>query len=163
MDKRSILLTGGLGYIGSHTAVELIQEGYKVVIIDDLANSSEGVADRIGQITGTRPTVYISDVCDKEALREVFNKENIDTVIHFAGYKAVGESVSEPLKYYRNNIDSTLSLLEVMEEKDVKKFVFSSSATVYGMNEDVPFSEDHPTGGITNPYGWTKYMIEQIL
>ena len=158
-----MLLTGGLGYIGSHTAVEFIDAGYDVVIIDNLSNSTIDVADRIKKITGVRPTVYIADVCDKDALREVFEENEIDTVIHFAGYKAVGESVSEPLKYYRNNLDSTLSLLEVMREKNVKKLVFSSSATVYGMSENVPFKEDHPTGGITNPYGWTKYMIEQIL
>lgn len=163
MVNKTILLTGGLGYIGSHTAVELINAGYDIAIVDNLSNTTLDVSDRIEQITETKPRVYVADVCDKEALREVFKKENIDTVIHFAGYKAVGESVLEPLKYYRNNLDSTLSLLEVMREKDVKKLVFSSSATVYGMSEDVPFSEDHPTGGITNPYGWTKYMIEQIL
>ncbi len=163
MGNTSILLTGGLGYIGSHTAVELIGAGYDVIIVDDLSNSTEDINLRIEKITGIRPRLYIKDVSDKDALREVFEKENIETVIHFAGYKAVGESVQEPLKYYRNNLDSTLSLLEVMKEKSVKKLVFSSSATVYGMSEDVPFSEEHPTGGITNPYGWTKYMIEQIL
>ncbi len=163
MVDSTILLTGGLGYIGSHTAVELIDEGYKVIIVDNLSNTTKDVNDRIEKITGIRPALYIADVCDKEALREVFGKENIDTVIHFAGYKAVGESVQEPLKYYRNNLDSTLTLLEAMRENAVRKLIFSSSATVYGAGDDEPFREDHPTGDITNPYGWTKYMIEQIL
>ena len=163
MGKETILLTGGLGYIGSHTAVELINEGYDVVIVDNLSNSSPEVRERIRDITGVLPKLYIADVSDRGPLEEVFNDNQIDTVIHFAGYKAVGESVSEPLKYYRNNLDSTLTLLEVMREKSVKKLIFSSSATVYGAGDKEPFTEDHPTGDITNPYGWTKYMIEQIL
>lgn len=158
----SILVTGGAGYIGSHTVVELLQLGREVVIVDNLSNSSILVLDRIEEITGTRPTFYQLDVADKDALRAVFEKENIESAIHFAGYKAVGESVEKPLMYYENNIMSTLALVEVMAEFNVKKIVFSSSATVYGLNNPSPLIEDMPTSA-TNPYGYTKVMLEQIL
>ena len=158
-----ILLTGGAGYIGSHTAIELIEKGYEVVIVDNFYNSNPIVVDRILQITGVRPFVYSVDVSDKTALRGVFSEQRPECVIHFAGYKAVGESVAKPVEYYRNNIDTTLTLLEVMKEFEVKNIVFSSSATVYGVPETVPLHEGLETKGCTNPYGWTKYMIEQIL
>ena len=141
MQKRqNILLTGGLGYIGSHTAVELIENGYDVIIVDNLSNSDISVADRIKEITGTRPKIYISDVTVKESVDEVFKSNDLDAVIHFAGFKAVGESVSKPLKYYRNNLDSALTVLESMIEHGVSRFVFSSSATVYGSSDDLPFA-----------------------
>ena len=159
----SILLTGGAGYIGSHTAVELTKAGYDVIIADDLSNSSRSVVSRIGEIAGVTPTFYEIDVCNRAGLAEVFGAHNIDAVVHFAGFKAVGESVAEPLKYYRNNLDAAMSVLEVMAEFGCKKFVFSSSATVYGALASVPFTEDMATGPCTNPYGWTKYMIEQFL
>ena len=159
----SILLTGGTGFIGSHTAVELLLAGRDVVLLDDLSNSEESVADRIGQITGRRPPFVRADAADKEALRQVFDRWEIDGVIHFAGFKAVGESVTKPLLYYRNNLDSTLSLLEVMWEKGCSRFIFSSSATVYGARCPVPYREDMPAGDCTSPYGRTKYMIEEIL
>ena len=158
-----ILLTGGTGFIGSHTAVELISAGHSVVIADNLANSSASVVDRIEQITGVRPKFYQIDVADKAALERVFSENALDAVVHFAGLKAVGESVAKPLLYYRNNLDTTLALLEVMAAHGCKRFIFSSSATVYGMTNKVPFTEDMPAGGCTNPYGWTKFMIEQIL
>jgi len=158
-----ILLTGGTGFIGSHTAVELIAAGHSVVIADNLANSSASVIDRIEQITGTRPKFYQIDVADTAALSRLFDENTIDAVVHFAGLKAVGESVAKPLLYYRNNLDTTLALLEVMASHGCKRFIFSSSATVYGMTNKVPFTEDMPAGGCTNPYGWTKFMIEQIL
>ncbi|HFH9947278.1 TPA: UDP-glucose 4-epimerase GalE [Streptococcus suis] len=158
----SILVTGGAGYIGSHTVVELLKLGKDVVIVDNLSNSSILVLDRIETITGKRPTFYELDVADKEALREVFEKENIEAAIHFAGYKAVGESVAKPVMYYENNIMSTLALVEVMAEFGVKKIVFSSSATVYGLNNPSPLVETMPTSA-TNPYGYTKVMLEQIL
>ena len=158
-----ILLTGGAGYIGSHTAIELINKGYEVVIADNFYNAKPVVIDRIEEISGVRPTVYAIDVADKAALTKLFSEQEIDSVIHFAGYKAVGESVAKPIEYYRNNLDTTLTLLEVMREFGVKKIVFSSSATVYGVPEVVPLHEQLPTKGCTNPYGWTKYMIEQIL
>ena len=157
------LLTGGLGFIGSHTAVELLQSGKEVIIADDLSNSSVDVLSRIETITGKRPKFYQGDVADRAFVKQIFSENKIDAVIHFAGYKAVGESVVKPVMYYRNNLDTTLTLLEVMGEFAVKRFVFSSSATVYGMSEQVPFTEEMPGGGCTNPYGWTKYMIEQIL
>lgn len=159
----SILTTGGAGFIGSHTVVELINKGYDVVIIDDLSNSSADILDKIDTITGIRPKFYQADVADKEALSKVLEENDIEAVIHFAGYKAVGESVAKPTMYYRNNLDTTLTLLEVMQEHNVKKIIFSSSATVYGLNNTVPLTETSQTGGCTNPYGWTKYMIEQIL
>ena len=157
-----ILLTGGCGFIGSHTAVELINEGYEIVIADDLSNSSRDTVDKIESITGKRPLFYEIDVADAAALTALFAEQPIDAVIHFAGFKAVGESVEKPLAYYRNNLDSTLTLLETMSRYGTKCFVFSSSATVYG-DAEPPFSEEMKTGGCTNPYGWTKYMIEQIL
>lgn len=158
----SILVTGGAGYIGSHTVVELIKLGKEVVIVDNLSNSSILVLDRIEEITGKRPTFYELDVADKAALRSVFEKESIEAAIHFAGYKAVGESVEKPVMYYENNIMSTLALVEVMAEFGVKKIVFSSSATVYGLNNSSPLVENMPTSA-TNPYGYTKVMLEQIL
>lgn len=157
-----ILVTGGTGYIGSHTVVELINNGYDVVIVDNFSNSKPIVLDRLKKITGKDIVFYELDLCDKEKLKVVFNENKIDAVIHFAGYKAVGESVSKPLMYYRNNIDSTLSLLEVMNEYSVKKIVFSSSATVYGNPEVLPIKEDSKLW-TTNPYGTTKLYIEGIL
>ncbi len=159
----TILVTGGTGYIGSHAVVELLLKGYKVIIADNLYNSDVEVVDRIERITSVRPAFYRIDVKDGEALRAVFAQNAIDAVLHFAGYKAVGESVREPLAYYRNNLDTTLTLLEVMREFGCKRLIFSSSATVYGQSDDVPFRENAATLGCTNPYGWTKYMIEQIL
>ena len=159
---KKILVTGGTGYIGSHTIVELINNGYDVVAVDNFSNSKREVLDRLKEITGKEINFYELDVCDYEKLSDVFKKENIDAVIHFAGYKAVGESVSKPLMYYRNNIDSTLTLLEVMNEYGVKKIVFSSSATVYGDPEVLPIKEDSRLS-TTNPYGTTKLYIEGIL
>ena len=159
---RTILVTGGAGYIGSHTCLELLNEGYAVVVVDNLDNSSREALTRVEAITGKSVDFYSVDVCDREALRGVFQKHTIDAVIHFAGLKAVGESVAQPLRYYRNNLDSTLTLCEVMAEFDVNQLVFSSSATVYGLPERVPITEDFPTW-CTNPYGWTKLMNEQIL
>ena len=157
-----ILVTGGTGYIGSHTVVELINNGYDVVVVDNFSNSKPIVLDRLKEITGKEIKFYELDLCDKEKLKVVFEEERIDAVIHFAGYKAVGESVAKPLMYYRNNIDSTLSLLEVMNEYGVKKIVFSSSATVYGDPEVLPIKEDSRLS-TTNPYGTTKLYIEGIL
>ncbi len=158
----AILVTGGAGYIGSHTVVELLNLGKEVIIVDNLSNSSILVLDRIEAITGIRPVFYELDVCDKQALRKVFEQESIDAAIHFAGYKAVGESVQKPVMYYKNNIMSTLALVEVMSEFNVKKIVFSSSATVYGINNQSPLIETMETSA-TNPYGYTKVMLEQIL
>ena len=158
----SILVTGGAGYIGSHTVVELLNMGKDVVIVDNLSNSSILVLDRIKEITGKCPEFYQIDILNKELLRNVFEKEKIEAVIHFAGFKAVGESVKYPVMYYENNIMSTLSLIEIMTEYDVKKIVFSSSATVYGINNPSPLVEEMPTSA-TNPYGYTKVMLEQIL
>lgn len=158
----AILVTGGAGYIGSHTVVELLNLGKEVVIVDNLSNSSILVLDRIEAITGKRPAFYELDVCDKQGLRKVFEQESIEAAIHFAGYKAVGESVQKPVMYYENNIMSTLALVEVMSEFNVKKIVFSSSATVYGVNNQSPLVETMPTSA-TNPYGYTKVMLEQIL
>ena len=158
----SVLVTGGAGYIGSHTVVELLKAGQEVVIVDNYSNSKPEVLNRIKTITGKAPTFYEVDVLDREALEAVFAKEEIDSVIHFAGYKAVGESVAKPIEYYHNNITSSLVLCDVMRNHGVKKIVFSSSATVYGMNNVSPLTEDLPTSA-TNPYGYTKVMIEQIL
>ena len=157
-----ILVTGGTGYIGSHTAVELLDAGYDVVIIDNLSNSKKEVKDYIEKITNKKVLFYEADVKDKDVLRKIFTEHKIDAIIHFAGYKAVGESVEKPLMYYRNNIDSTLSLLEVASEFNVKKIVFSSSATVYGKPKTLPIKEDFPLS-TTNPYGTTKLIIEGIL
>ena len=158
----AILVTGGAGYIGSHTVVELLNLGKEVIIVDNLSNSSILVLDRIEAITGKRPAFYELDVCDKQGLRKVFEQESIEAAIHFAGYKAVGESVQKPVMYYENNIMSTLALVEVMSEFKVKKIVFSSSATVYGVHNQSPLIETMPTSA-TNPYGYTKVMLEQIL
>jgi len=158
----NILVTGGAGYIGSHTVIELIDQ-HHTVVVDDLSNSSEEVIDRIEKITGKRPDFHKFSLENREELEKIFEANHFDAVIHFAGLKAVGESVEKPLLYYRTNIDSTLTLLETMEKFEVNKLVFSSSATVYG-SAPIPYSEESPVGqGITNPYGQTKYMIEQIL
>ena len=157
-----ILVTGGCGYIGSHTCVELLNNGYDVVVVDNLSNSKEDVIDKIESITGKKLKFYKEDVCNYEMIDKIFDLENIDAVIHFAGYKAVGESVSKPIMYYRNNLDSTMTLLEVMNKHNCKKIVFSSSATVYGKPEKLPITEDFPLH-TTNPYGTTKLMIEEIL
>ena len=158
-----ILVTGGCGYIGSHTAVELLKAGYDVVIADNLYNSKAMVIDRIEAIAGRRPAFYQIDVCDRAALEDLFDKEAIDAAIHFAGYKAVGESTRMPIEYYRNNLDSTLTLTDVMRGHGCKKIVFSSSATVYGDPAFVPITEDCPMGERTNPYGESKAMQERIL
>ena len=157
-----VLVTGGTGFIGSHTCVELINNGHEVIIVDNLSNSNREVLNRIAKITGSRPKFYKDDLLDKEALKSIFDENKIDAVIHFAGYKAVGESVEKPLLYYQNNVVGTLNLLEQMQDHQVKRLVFSSSATVYGDPTVVPITEDsalHPT----NPYGNTKLVIEDIL
>lgn len=159
----AILVTGGAGYIGSHTVVELMSAGKDVVVVDDFSNSHPDVIDRVTQIVGKRPKLYQANILDKAALRDIFQKEKIDAVIHFAAFKAVGESVEKPLKYYHNNIGGLISVLEVMAEFNVKTIVFSSSATVYGAINQPPFTEDMPVGTATNPYGSTKIMNEQIL
>ena len=158
----NILLTGGAGYIGSHTAVELIGRGDEVIIVDDLSNSKLECLNRVEKITGVKPKFYQYDVADKALLTKVFDENKIDSVVHFAGFKAVGESVAKPLMYYKNNLNTTLTLLEVMAEHNVNSIIFSSSATVYGVPERVPLTEDMKTS-CTNPYGWTKLFIEQIL
>lgn len=158
-----ILLTGGAGFIGSHTCVELLERGYDVVIADNFSNSKPEVLNRIEKITGRKPIFYEADVTDKAALGRIFEEQDIDAVVHFAGYKAVGESCAKPLMYYRNNLDSTITLLETMSEHNVRKIVFSSSATVYGETNEPPYREDMPISTCTNPYGWTKLMSEQIL
>lgn len=158
-----ILVTGGAGYIGSHTCVELLNEGYEVVIMDNLYNSSQKAVDRIQEITGKSVAFYKTDILDKEGMQEIFDKEKIDAVIHFAGLKAVGESVQKPLEYYYTNITGTLNLCDVMRDHGVKNIIFSSSATVYGDPAQIPITEECPKGTATNPYGWTKWMLEQIL
>ncbi|MBQ3706156.1 MAG: UDP-glucose 4-epimerase GalE [Clostridia bacterium] len=158
-----ILLTGGAGFIGSHTCVELCQAGHDAVIVDNYVNSSPEAIRRVEKILGRPVPHYEADVRDAEAMNRIFDENRFDAVIHFAGLKAVGESVVQPLRYYRNNLDSTLTLLEVMQAHGVKRIVFSSSATVYGNQPVVPYREDMPSLGCTNPYGWTKYMIEKIL
>jgi UDP-glucose 4-epimerase len=159
-----ILVTGGAGYIGSHTCVELLEAGYDVVVVDNLYNSSEKSIERIKQITGKDLTFYEADILDAEALDKIFTDEkDIECVIHFAGLKAVGESVAKPLEYYKNNINGTLVLCEVMRAHGCKNIIFSSSATVYGDPAFIPITEECPKGTPTNPYGWTKHMIEQIL
>lgn len=159
----AILVTGGAGYIGSHTVVELQNAGYDVIVVDNLVNSSEKVLERVKAITGKPVTFYKVDIQDKDGLNQVFEKENIESCIHFAGLKAVGESVVKPLEYYTNNIAGTLTLLDVMRTHNVKNIVFSSSATVYGNPAFIPITEECPKGQCTNPYGWTKSMLEQIL
>ena len=158
-----ILVTGGTGFIGSHTVVELLNSGYEVIVIDNLSNSKIDVVDKIKKITNKNFDFYEEDVCNKEALEKIFKANKIDAVIHFAGYKAVGESVEKPLMYYRNNLDSTFSLCEVMSKYGCKNFVFSSSATVYGTPKSLPIKEDFPIGDTTNPYGTSKVMNERIL
>jgi len=158
----AVLVTGGAGYIGSHTCVELLDKGYDVIVIDNLSNSSEKALKRVEEITGKKLTFYNADLLDREAVENIFKNGNIDSVIHFAALKAVGESVSKPLEYYYNNITGTLVLCDVMRKFGVKKLVFSSSATVYGNPETVPIRENFPLSA-TNPYGRTKIMIEQIL
>ncbi len=158
-----ILLTGGAGFIGTHTCVELIKAGHEAVIVDNFVNSQPEAVKRVEEITGCSVKLYEADCCDKEAMNRIFDENQFDAVIHFAGLKAVGESVSIPLRYYRNNLDSTLTLCEVMAAHGCKRLVFSSSATVYGVPDTVPLREDMFCKGCTNPYGWTKYMIEKIL
>ena len=158
-----VLLTGGAGYIGLHTAVVLTEAGHDVVIADDHSNCPADAVRNAERITGKSIREYVCDVCDADALRRVFSENGIDAVIHFAGFKAVGESVEKPLVYYRNNLCSTMTLMETMTEFGVKRVVFSSSATVYGEAEKMPVTEDMPVGGCSNPYGWTKYMTEQIM
>ena len=159
----AILVTGGAGYIGSHTCVELLNAGYEVVVVDNLSNSCEESLKRVQEITGKTLKFYEADILDRHALIQIFETESIDSVIHFAGLKAVGESVEKPLEYYQNNIAGTLVLCDVMRQYGVKKIVFSSSATVYGTPAFVPITEGCPKGVCTNPYGWSKSMLEQIL
>jgi len=158
-----ILVTGGVGFIGSHTVVELQQEGFDVVVLDNLSNASVKSLMRIEAITGQKVPFYKADILDRAALTEIFAKESIDAVIHFAGLKAVGESVQKPWEYYENNIAGTLTLVDVMRKHNVKNIIFSSSATVYGNPAFIPITEECPKGECTNPYGWTKSMLEQIL
>ncbi len=158
----AILLTGGAGYIGSHTCVEMLNAGYDVIVADNLNNSSEESLKRVKKITGKDVKFYKADICDYDAMRKIFSENKIDAVVHFAGHKAVGESVKKPVMYYKNNLESTITLIEVMNEFNVKKLVFSSSATVYGASTTVPLVEGMPTGA-TNPYGRTKLFIEEIL
>ena len=158
-----ILVTGGAGYIGSHTVVELQNAGYEVVVLDNLANSSEKSLERVEKITGKKVPFYKADILDREALENIFSKEDVGAVIHFAGLKAVGESVAKPWEYYENNIAGTLTLVDVMRKHNCKNIIFSSSATVYGNPAFIPITEDCPKGQCTNPYGWTKSMLEQIL
>lgn len=160
---KNVLITGGAGYIGSHVAVELLNKNYKVIVYDNLTNSSKISVKRVEEITGKNIIFYEADILDEKKLSEVFEKENIDVVIHCAALKAVGESVKKPLEYYHNNISGTLSLLKVMRKYSCKNIIFSSSATVYGDPEKVPITEDFPKGVCTNPYGWTKSMMEQIM
>ena len=158
-----ILVTGGAGYIGSHTCVELLNAGYDVVVVDNLYNASPKALDRVKEITGKDLTFYEADIRDREALEAIFAKENVDAVIHFAGLKAVGESVAKPLEYHENNIAGTVNLCFAMRKYNVKNIIFSSSATVYGDPAQIPITEECPKGTCTNPYGWTKWMLEQIL
>ena len=159
----NVLVTGGAGYIGSHTCVELLERGHNVIVIDNLVNSSPKAIERVEQITGRHVDFYENDVRDRAALDRIFEKHDIDCAIHFAGLKAVGESVAMPLEYYDNNLFSTVTLCEAMRDHGVKNIVFSSSATVYSGDNEVPLRETSRTGNCTNPYGWTKYMSEQIL
>jgi UDP-glucose 4-epimerase len=157
----NILITGGAGYIGSHTCVELLNNGFDIVVMDNYSNASPDVIGKIEALTGKKFPAYECDMLDYEGFEKIFQENKIDAVIHFAGLKAVGESVEKPLEYYHNNLTGTLNLFRLMRQYGVNKFVFSSSATVYGMNNKAPFTEDMPLSA-TNPYGWTKYMIEQI-
>lgn len=161
-ESKTILVTGGAGYIGSHVCVELLAAGFTPVVVDNLCNSNQEVMDRIASISGTKPELHIVDICDRDALSEVFNQYSFDAVMHFAGLKAVGESNAIPLNYYQNNVAGSLTLFEVMAEHDVWKVIFSSSATVYGDPDIVPIDENSPIGA-TNPYGRTKLMVEEIL
>ena len=162
-----VLVTGGAGFIGSHTVVDLLQNGYHAIIVDDLSNASEKVIDRITTIVGPQAAAnlsfYVADVNDRDALERIFTENDVDRVIHFAGFKAVGESVTKPIEYYSNNLGNTLTLVDVMREHGVKSIIFSSSATVYGDPDSLPLTEKSPKKPATNPYGWTKWMIEQIL
>ena len=158
-----VLVTGGAGFIGSHTAVELINRGHDIVILDNLSNASEKALERIETLTGKKVPFYRTDILDREGLEKLFAAEDITSCIHFAGLKAVGESVEKPWEYYNNNISGTLTLTDVMRRHGVKKIIFSSSSTVYGTPEKVPVTEETPKGVCTNPYGWTKSMLEQIL
>ena len=158
-----VLLTGGAGYIGSHTVVEMCKAGHDVVVIDDFSNSSPRVMARVEELVGRKIPFYEADVANEDVLDRIFREHKIDAVVHFAGLKAVGESVRVPLSYYQNNIGSTLALLRAMKRADVKRFIFSSSATVYGTPKVCPITEESETGKCSNPYGWTKFMIEQIL
>ena len=159
----NILVTGGAGYIGSHTCVELLESGYNVIVIDNLCNSNPESLNRVHELTGKEVKFYEGDVRDEALLKKIFAENEIDAVIHFAGLKAVGESVAQPWRYYDNNLNSTLVLTKVMEEAGCKKIIFSSSATVYSGDNEMPLRETSKTGNCTNPYGWTKYMTEQIL
>ena len=159
----AVLVTGGAGYIGSHTCVELLNAGYEVVVLDNLSNASEKSLERVKQITGKDVVFYKGDILDREILNKVFAENTIDSCIHFAGLKAVGESVQKPWEYYHNNISGTLTLVDVMRQHDCKNIIFSSSATVYGNPAQIPITEECPKGECTNPYGWTKSMLEQVL
>lgn len=159
----TILVTGGAGYIGSHTCVELLNAGYEVVVVDNLYNSSEKALDRVQEITGKTLKFYEADILDRDAMTQIFEENKIDAVIHFAGLKAVGESVAKPIEYYHNNIGGTLVLTDVMRKHGCKNIIFSSSATVYGDPAMIPITEECPKGTCTNPYGWTKSMLEQVL
>ena len=159
----AILVTGGAGYIGSHTVVELQNAGYDVVVLDNLSNASEKALDRVSKITGKPVKFYKADILDRDALNDIFDKETIESCIHFAGLKAVGESVVKPWEYYENNIAGTLTLVDVMRKHNVKNIIFSSSATVYGDPAQISITEECPKGQYTNPYGWTKSMLEQVL
>ena len=159
----NILVTGGAGYIGSHTCIELMANGYDVIVVDNLCNSNPKSLDRVEQLAGKKPKFYEGDVRDEALMRKIFAENEISAVIHFAGLKAVGESVAQPWRYYDNNLNSTLVLTKAMEEAGCKRIIFSSSATVYSGDNEMPLRETSRTGNCTNPYGWTKYMTEQIL
>lgn len=159
----AVLVTGGAGYIGSHTCVELLNAGYEVVVLDNLSNASEKSLERVEKLTGKKVTFYKGDILDRTILQTIFEKEKIDSCIHFAGLKAVGESVAKPWEYYNNNIAGTLTLVDEMRKNGCKNIIFSSSATVYGDPAEIPITEECPKGQCTNPYGWTKSMLEQIL